>query len=165
MMKGYPVKHRKIFSGAALALFTLFLTAPTGTAQARVEAGVLRCHATGGTHLIFGSTKSLSCVFRRRGKDEHYVGNIARFGIDVGVTTRSAIVWAVLAPTADVPRGALEGEYSGVSGEATVGVGVGANALIGASDKSVVLQPVSFQAQEGLNVAAGIATLRLRLAR
>jgi hypothetical protein len=46
-----------------------------------------------------------------------------------------------------------------------VGVGVGANALIGGSSKSIVLQPLSVQAQEGLNIAAGVASLELRAAR
>jgi hypothetical protein len=65
----------------------------------------------------------------------------------------------------DIPPGALVGNYGGVSGEATVGIGVGANALVGGSSRSFVLQPLSIQAQEGLNVAAGVAALRLRLAR
>ena len=40
-------------------------------------------------------------------------------------------------------------------------LGVGANALIGGFNKSVGLQPLSIQAQTGLNVAAGIADLEL----
>ena len=72
------------------------------------------------------------------------------------------ISWAVLAPTANLPPRSLNGTYGGVSAEATVGVGVGANALVGGSAKSIVLQPLSVQAQQGLNIAAGVSELRLR---
>jgi Protein of unknown function (DUF992) len=157
------VSHRKIFSGAALALVTLYLTA-AAQAQPRVEVGVLNCNVAGGSGFVFGSTKRLRCVFNRPGRDERYVGIISKFGIDIGTTQQSAIAWAVLAPTVDIPPGALVGNYGGVSGEATVGVGLGANALIGGSNRSFALQPLSIQAQQGLNVAAGIAALELRLA-
>jgi hypothetical protein len=166
MRKGYPVNFGKFQSGAALALVMLFLIGAGGAQAApRVEVGVLRCNVAGGSGFVFGSTKDLWCVFRRPGRDERYVGSISKFGIDVGTTTQSAIAWAVLAPTVDVPPGALAGNFGGVSGEATVGIGVGANALVGGSSRSFVLQPLSIQAQEGLNVAAGVAALRLRLAR
>jgi hypothetical protein len=68
----------------------------------------------------------------------------------------------VLAPSLDIPSGALAGNYGGVSAEATVGLGVGANALLGGSENSIALQPVSVQAQQGLNVAVGVSALSLR---
>jgi hypothetical protein len=43
--------------------------------------------------------------------------------------------------------------------------GVGANVLIGGSNRTVTLQPVSFQGQSGLNVAAGVAGIDLRWVR
>nr|WP_324288655.1 DUF992 domain-containing protein [Hoeflea alexandrii] len=39
---------------------------------------------------------------------------------------------------------------------------VGVNLLVGGSDDTFSLQPVSVQAQEGVNVAIGIAELQLR---
>lgn len=158
------MKLCKIYSGALLALTPLFFAAATAHAQ-RVEVGVLHCNVAGGSGFFFGSSKRLWCVFNRPGRDERYLGTISKFGIDVGTTTQSRIAWAVLAPAVDVRRGALDGNYGGVSGEATVGVGLGANALVGGSSRSFVLQPLSIQAQQGLNVAAGVAALRLRLAR
>ena len=68
----------------------------------------------------------------------------------------------MFAPSADVPAGALAGNYGGVSAEATVGLGVGANALVGGSNNTVALQPVSVQGQQGLNLAVGISQLQLR---
>ena len=43
--------------------------------------------------------------------------------------------------------------------------GVGANALVGGSNRSVALQPLSVQGQVGLNAAAGIGALELHLAQ
>jgi hypothetical protein len=131
-------------------------------AQARVEVGVLTCTVRGGAGFIIGSTKDLRCRFNRPGRDEFYHGTISKFGLDIGVTKQSAIAWAVFAPTARLPPGSLNGNYGGVSAEATVGLGVGANALIGGSNKNIILQPLSVQAQQGLNIAAGVAALQLR---
>ncbi|MET0194112.1 MAG: DUF992 domain-containing protein, partial [Hyphomicrobiaceae bacterium] len=39
--------------------------------------------------------------------------------------------------------------------------GVGANALLGGSSRSIVLQPLSVQAQKGFNLAAGVQSLQL----
>jgi hypothetical protein len=41
-------------------------------------------------------------------------------------------------------------------------VGVGANALVGGSNNTIALQPLSVQGQTGLSVAAGVAGLELR---
>jgi Protein of unknown function (DUF992) len=59
----------------------------------------------------------------------------------------------------------LKGSYTGVSAEATAGVGLGANVLVGGFRKGINLQPISVQAQTGLNVAAGVSSLQLSSAR
>ena len=46
-----------------------------------------------------------------------------------------------------------------------VAVGLGANVLIGGSNRTVALQPVSVTGQVGLNLAVGVADLRLQVAR
>jgi hypothetical protein len=68
----------------------------------------------------------------------------------------------VLAPTTKLPRRSLSGTYGGVGAEATLGLGVGANALVGGSSGGIILQPLSVQAQQGLNVAAGVESLQLQ---
>src|SRR6266481_3633657 len=68
----------------------------------------------------------------------------------------------VFAPTGVIHPGDLAGNYGGVQGNASIGVGVGANALVGGSNNTFALQPVSAQAQTGLNVSAGLADLELR---
>jgi len=108
----------------------------------------------------------LTCMFTpsQPGPREVYVGSITKFGLDLGATAGGEMVWAVYAPTTR-KFGALAGDYGGATAEATVGAGLGANVLVGGSDRTVALQPVSVQAQAGLNVAAGVAELRLRPAR
>ena len=61
------------------------------------------------------------------------------------------------------PRpGSLAGDYVGATAEATVAVGLGANVLIGGSNRQVALQPLSISGQVGLNLAVGVADLQLR---
>jgi hypothetical protein len=130
--------------------------------QDRVELGTLTCDVAGGAGLIFGSSKRLECSFERSGGEtEFYSGTISKFGLDIGVTNAAVIVWGVLAPTSGLPTGGIAGNYVGVGTQATVGVGLGANVLIGGSNRSVALQPVSVSGQEGLNVAAGVAEIKL----
>jgi hypothetical protein len=127
------------------------LLAGPAEAETRVEVGILNCSASSSTGYIVTSTKYLRCQFKRPGRDEFYRGTVSKFGIDIGSTKETAISWAVLAPTANLPPRSLNGTYGGV----------GANALVGGSAKSIVLQPLSVQAQKGLNVAAGVESLQL----
>lgn len=151
---------KKILSVALLATAAVFATAP---AQAGgVKIGVLTCKVEGGAGWIIGSSKDVECTFKgTHGRVENYVGSIGKLGVDIGVTTDTRVGWIVFAP-GKMKSGSLRGSYTGVSAEATVGVGLGANALIGGFRKSINLQPVSVQAQTGLNIAAGVASLNLQ---
>ncbi len=130
------------------------------------KAGALSCDVSGGFGFIIGSQKAVQCVFTPDipGPQEFYVGTISKFGLDIGATVRSQMVWAVYAQTLGGP-GALAGSYSGATGEATVAIGLGANVLVGGSNRTVALQPVSVTGQVGLNIAAGVAELSLRSGR
>ena len=87
----------------------------------------------------------------------------ALIGLDVGTTGTTYIQWAVLAPSANVyAPGALAGDYFGVSAEASAAVGAGANLLVGGSNQTFTLQPLSLQAQTGVNVALGVTEFQLR---
>jgi hypothetical protein len=46
-----------------------------------------------------------------------------------------------------------------------VSAGLGANVLVGGSNRTVALQPLSIQGQVGLNLALGVASLSIRPAR
>jgi hypothetical protein len=149
---------------ALAALITLGLAASPALAkstQSGVKIGVLNCEVAPGVGLIVASSKAVKCTFEGTvGKKERYTGTIEKLGIDIGITGKGVMSWAVFAP-GKISRGALAGRYAGATAEATVAVGLGANVLVGGSNKSIALQPISVQAQTGLNVAAGIAALRL----
>ena len=152
---------RKLFLAALAA--SSAVVALTTAAQARVEVGVLRCTVSGGVGYLLGSSKAMRCTFSHRGgPPEYYEGRVTKLGVDIGYTRRTEIAWAVLAPTRDIPARSLDGRYAGITAEATLGGGVGANALLGGSGRSIMLQPLSVQAQTGLNIAAGVAGMRLR---
>ena len=142
------------------------LPIPASAQANRTKVGTLSCDISGGIGLIITSKKDLTCMFTpsQPGPREVYVGSITKFGLDLGATAGGEMVWAVYAPT-NRKFGALAGDYGGATAEATVGVGLGANVLVGGSDRTVALQPVSVQGQAGLNVAAGVTDLRLRPAR
>ena len=154
------MNFQRLTSTAALALAGAFAAVP---AQAQnVQAGTLVCDVSGGVGMIIASQRDMACTFTNsRGEPEVYVGRIRRFGLDIGATTGGQIVWAVFAPSGRYSRGALAGTYSGASAEASVVAGLGANVLLGGSNRSFALQPVSLQGQTGLNVAAGVADLQL----
>jgi hypothetical protein len=149
----------------ALAAVAL-IAGGTGAAEAqtRIKVGVLTCSAEAGVGLIVASSKRLTCDFEGEdGRDAHYTGTLRKIGLDVGFTAVTKIAWLVFA-AADTPvRGKfLAGRYVGGSGEATVGLGLGANWLIGGSDRSFALQPWSIQGQAGLNLSLAFAGLTLR---
>ena len=140
--------------------------AAAGTPEAATKSGVnvgsLTCNVAGGTGFVFGSSKTLNCILARTdGVAERYEGTIKRFGVDIGFTKEAHVVWLVFAP-GNIGPGALAGAYAGPTAAASVGVGVGANVLIGGSNKQVALQPVSVEGNIGLNVAAGVAEIELK---
>jgi Protein of unknown function (DUF992) len=154
---------RKI--GLALATAGLIAASPVlfeqpAQAAGGVAAGFLTCNVSSGWGFVFGSSRELHCVFSTTG--EHYIGEINKFGVDIGFTQGGVIVWTVFAPTSHLAPGSLAGNYAGATAGATAIVGVAANALIGGSNKTIALQPLSVEGNQGLNVAAGIASVTLR---
>jgi hypothetical protein len=151
----------------AVALVTLGLTAGlwavgTPARAAGVQVGVLTCNVASGFGFVFGSSRGVNCTFSPTGgPPQHYTGAINKFGVDIGYLQGGVIVWTVIAPTANLAPGSLSGTYAGATGSATVGVGLGANVLVGGSANSIALQPVSIEGTTGLNVAAGIAEMSL----
>jgi hypothetical protein len=153
---------------AAFAITALAASCAGASAQPmqRVQVGILECRGGASIGFIVGSVTNLGCVLRVDGMPEdRYVATIRKVGVDLGITQESALAWGVYAPVARLGPGDLSGTYVGAQGSASVGVGLGGNALIGGSDNSIALQPLSVQGQVGLNVAAGLASLELRPGR
>ena len=154
-----------LVAGAALYAQSHAQPAAPGTPQAAgksgVNAGSLTCNVAGGMGFVFGSSKALNCLLTRTdGIAERYNGTVNKFGVDLGFTKEATIVWLVFAP-GQIGSGALAGTYVGVTASGTVGIGAGANVLIGGSNKQITLQPVSVEGSIGLNVAAGFAEIQL----
>ncbi|HKN01236.1 MAG TPA: DUF992 domain-containing protein [Candidatus Binataceae bacterium] len=153
---------------ALAATSILFLSCWSLTAHAEgskytVKTGYLTCHEASGWGFVFGSSRELKCSYSSNGgRVEYYSGSVSKFGADIGYLKSAVILWAVAAPTNDLKAGALAGHYGGVTASVTLGAGAGANVLIGGFEKSIALQPVSFEGQNGLNVAAGVAELSLK---
>jgi len=136
--------------------------APEKGGGATVRAGYLTCHVEAGWGFIFGSSRKLKCAYALQpGYTEYYTGSVTKFGADIGYLQSGVILWAVLAPTTNLGQGALAGHYGGATASAAIGVGAGANVLVGGFNSSIALQPVSIEGQNGLNVAAGVVGMTL----
>lgn len=146
---------------AAVLAVPQFVATPA-VAGSGVNIGSLNCNVAGGVGFIFGSSKDIACVFTRPdGTAERYRGEINKYGVDIGFTGDAYMVWAVFAP-GQVAKGALAGNYAGATAEAAVGLGLGANVLVGGSNDQIALQPASIEGVTGLNVAAGFGQISLR---
>jgi hypothetical protein len=140
-------------------------TVPADAQPQRVQVGTLACSISAGVGMVVASQRNVSCNFQPDGgPPEAYTGTMTRVGVDVGFTTGGAMVWGVFAGTNRF-AGMLNGTYAGATAEATVAAGLGANVLVGGSNRSVALQPLSVQGQVGLNIAAGVGALELHLAQ
>jgi hypothetical protein len=152
----------KLLAGAAL-IGAIGLAVP---AQADgVKVGTLTCRQASGFGMILGSTRRVRCIFSNGEREERYHGSITKAGVDIGFQSAGTLVWSVIAAHYDEPHGALAGHYGGITAGATVGVGLGANALVGGLDRSFALQPVSVQGARGLEVTAGIGGMTLEAGR
>jgi len=152
-----------MFRSLTIAVFATAAAMAATPAQSAVQVGVLECVGGPSTSYIVGSAASLNCKFRSSaGGQESYAATVRRVGLDVGFTNATGVSWAVFAPSQKVGKGGLAGNYSGIAANASVGVGGGANLLVGGSNNTITLQPLSVQGQTGVNVAAAATGLELR---
>jgi hypothetical protein len=155
------MKSRSLLAAVA-AIGALSVAAQAHAEAGGVKAGVLTCNVASGWGLVFGSSRELNCTFSPKPDVvENYTGKINKFGVDIGFQKGGVMVWAVLAPTADLAPGSLAGSYGGVTAGAAAGVGGSANALVGGSNKTIQLSPLSVAGNPGLNIAAGVASIDL----
>ncbi len=143
-----------------------FLVASTPLAAQeaqKAKVGMLTCQTSASIGLIVGSHQRLRCRFApdNGGPQEYYSGHVGRIGLDVGIRAAGVLAWAVYAPSKSIHYGSLAGTYVGASGDISLGIGVGAKALVGGSHNSVALQPISLEGQVGINVALSISSLKL----
>jgi hypothetical protein len=130
---------------------------------AGIKVGTLSCQEAAGWGFVFGSSHEVHCTFSdASGHVQRYDGSISKFGVDIGYQHSAVLIWAVIAPNNHPNPGVLAGHYGGATAGAAVGVGGGANLLVGGSDRSISLQPLSIEGETGLNVAAGIGEMTLK---
>lgn len=146
--------------GAAVVLAGL--TPLAASAQARV--GALQCSLSGGVGMIIVENQALDCVYEDESgaPPSHYIGRLTNVGANIGVSGPGELVWAVVAATGVVGPGALAGDYVGAQGSIAVGAGPGGAVLVGGSDHTISLQPISVQIGTGLNLSAGIGNISLQ---
>lgn len=148
----------------ATGLSLLFGPSAAKAQDASSIIGQLTCQGQGSVGMIIGSKQTMKCKFvpADGAPPQRYTATITKFGVDLGVTGPTTLIWTVLGSTSALPDGALYGNYGGVSADASVGIGGGANALVGGSNQSIVLQPLSVQGQTGVNIAVGVSEMTLR---
>lgn len=156
----------KTILAASAAVFAMAAFISNAGAREGIELGVLECVVEGGTGFLIGSTKDVKCTYTPADNTfapETYFGAINKWGLDLGTTGTTVMQWIVLAPSADIyAPGALAGDYVGASADASVAVGGGANLLVGRTSQTFTLQPLSLQAQTGVNLAIGVTEFQLR---
>jgi Protein of unknown function (DUF992) len=147
---------------AGIAATLLISSAHAQAPMNRVRVGVLECRGGASIGFVVGSVANLGCVLRAEGlPEDRYIATIRKVGLDLGITQETALAWGVFAPVAQLAPGDLTGTYAGAQGSASLGVGVGGNVLVGGSNNTIALQPLSVQGQVGINVAAGLESLEL----
>jgi Protein of unknown function (DUF992) len=151
-----------IFALAALTVAPAVAQSP----QQWIQAGTLSCRLNPSIGFVIFGHQSMECTFQPvSGPVQGYDGALNTVGLDLGVSSGGRFAWAVFGPASGVPSGALAGEYVGASGDIGLGVGAGANVLVGGSNRSLALQPVSLEGSVAFNVVAGLSQLKLRPAQ
>jgi len=161
-------RHLKALVSTVLVI-SAFCALPTDSARAQTPAnwtqvGMLTCKLNPSIGFVIFGHQSMECRFNQNPPlpPQAYEGALNTVGIDLGITAGGVLGWAVLAPTAGPPPGALAGEYVGATGDIGMGLGAGVNVLIGGSGRSFALQPVSLEGSVAVNVTVGLSGLQLR---
>jgi hypothetical protein len=156
-------RHRLLLATLALAAM-LSLPAAAQTPQSWTQVGSLSCKVNPNIGFIIVGHQPMECLFtpNTQTPPQAYDGAINTVGLNVGISAGGVLGWAVFAPTTGVPAGAPAGDYVGVSGDIGIGVGAGANVLLGGSGRTIALQPLSLQGSVALNVVLGVSSLKLR---
>lgn len=148
---------KKMLLGAAVALG---LTT-SAMANGAVKIGTLTCDFDPNVGLLIGSYNKGACFYEGlNGQKANFYAGRLKLGLDVGFTNGATVVWAVVS-VGDAEPDSFRGYYAGLGAEASVGIGVGVNALVGGFNRSIMLQPISTQGQSGLNAALAIQSLEL----
>jgi len=158
------MRFSRIWLGLLALTAMLSVPATAQAPQSWAQVGGLSCRVDPNIGFIIVGHQPMDCSFTPNDQSppQFYDGAINTLGLDLGVSAGSVLGWAVFAPTVGVPQGALAGEYVGVTGDVGLGIGAGANLLLGASARTFALQPLSLQGSIAVNIVLGVSSLKLR---
>lgn len=153
-----------LFKPILSAVSLLAILAPGAASAQSSRVGALQCHMSGGVGMILAENQALDCVFRSYAgrPPSHYIGRLTNVGANIGISGPGRMVWGVVAATRDIGPGALTGDYVGAQGSVAVGTGPGGAVLVGGSNNTISLQPISVSVGTGINVSAGLGNLSLQ---
>lgn len=146
----------------AVSLVATLVPGPALAQSGRV--GSLQCHLSGGVGMIIAENQAVDCVYQddSGAPPDHYIGRLTNIGANIGVSGPGELIWGVVAATGSNGPGTLAGTYTGAQGSVAVGAGPGGAVLVGGSNNTISLQPVSLQIESGLNLSAGVGGLNLQ---
>lgn len=149
-----------------IGLVALAMAVPLATPALAQKAAVgkLECDVSSGIGLFVVEKQTMKCKFTPQGggQIDFYTGKIDEYGVALGEIQKGVLLWGVITATDEVPGpGTLAGKYAGAGADVAFVGGLGANVLVGGSNKSIALQPLSVEGEAGFNVAAGVTTVTL----
>jgi hypothetical protein len=105
---GVIMLRLRVCVGAALAVIITSVGPVSAQPAGRVKVGTLACQLSPSVGYVVGSRQALTCRFKPEvpRPSEVYVGAIKTAGLDIGVKTGGAMLWAVFAPVNGYYRGA-----------------------------------------------------------
>jgi hypothetical protein len=147
---------------AGLAAMFTFASTPAD-AQHYERIGTLECRVAPSVSYIVGSYRTAGCHFYpvNNRRAHRYRADIGRIGLDLNISAGGVLVWAVHAHNRRLFPGDLRGAYTGASGNIALGLGVGGNVLVGGSNNTVALQPLSGEGNVGVGLSVGVGRLVL----
>ena len=103
----------------AAALLTGVQAAMAQAPRTWTEVGMLTCKLNPCIGFVIFGHQSMECRFVQNPPlpVQLYEGALNTVGVDIGISAGGVLGWAVLAPTAGPPPGALAGEYLGATGK------------------------------------------------
>src|SRR5438874_10636132 len=102
------MRRSSILAGVAFAVTAFVAGSNAQQPMTRVQVGMLECRGGASVGFIVGSVTNLGCVLRAEGlPEDRYVATIRKVGLDLGITTESALAWGVFAPVARLGPGGL----------------------------------------------------------
>jgi hypothetical protein len=153
--------NRRLLAVAA-AVAAIFAASPAN-AQHLERIGTLECKVAPNVSFVVGSHRRAGCIFYALNRREmhRYRADLGRVGVDLNVSQGGTLIWAVHAHNRRLFRGDLRGTYTGASGNVAVGVGLGANVLLGGSSNTIALQPLSGEGNIGVGISLGVGQIVL----